>query len=74
MTAQSVGGSKPGAIQPVAWLLIVAAIAGAAITVFVHGPINRTPLLEPIVIANVIGSAAGFALAAGLVIGADRLR
>lgn len=72
MTAQSVATPGLAGIRPLAWILIVAAIAAAAIAAVGQGLLRSAFVVEPISISNMVGSAAGFALAAALLIGADR--
>ena len=72
MTAQSFDRPRSIAIRPVAWLLIAGAVAAAGLNAAGRGLLAGASALQPIAIADVIGSAAGLALAAAIVISADR--
>ncbi len=72
MTAQRLDRPRSIAIRPVAWLLIAGAIVAAGLNAAGRGLLAGAFALQPIAVADVMGSATGLALAAAIVIGANR--
>ncbi len=72
MTAQSMDRPRSTGIPPVTWLLVAGAIAAAGLNAAGRGLLAGGFALEPVAVADVIGSAAGLALAAAIVVSVDR--